>query len=878
MRIKAFLQTICRDWLKYRISGDRTYLNNAYQSAFSALKSNKSSIELYFFYIYISIEKGEYDRAGDLLDSLTSYKNYFKGNQPDHYAYYLYLYALFDTRRNKHRPAKKYSRMLEEYSVGKPKYIYDLLLASLKLESYEYEAAYEFLNNAYTRGCRSPFLFISLHEYYTNDLNRRVNVRNIFLPYLRWSLTHGLSLTENVDIYKNVLTELMKSHKDIRRKLIDTYSESWVIQTACHCLIDESDFSKDALYIYNEAISRQVFTDEINMAFIKAAYRNEFEEVPRYSLIKFLEKELDVESKPFIYHLILTNKKSKDFAAHLHNQIVQLAIYALENNLKGRLYNSVYKYILEVGESDRIPKNLVAKAEIFLVSELFVYELRIEDKNCKFIWIQEKEKRGLQIYKIEDGDVVIKAASDSFVYYCLDENQKQFIDCDVKIKKRIQNADIKLYQHFFRKEIISTELLIEMSKHCMSLENPNRESIEILEMTLAEPKLSYSFRMTGNAVLGNIYYAENDYIKAFEYYKDINENYLQEKYVEQMLLVFIAAKAYDRAVALMLRKEYCIAEKILFYAIKELQDEKHRQEVTEICYNLILKSWYDKVLLDIVLKYYVATQEQWQQLSIFLRHMAVETKELDEKILENAVLIRKLDAGSQSVLKYMYESEPHNKYVEEFIYYIVYEIIVNSTKVEDETIDILERSFINTGEHLIAYALCHLYIENNVVTKDSYSIMQKAIEYLEQDGYIFPVFKLLKDKRLMTPYIEKNQPFIYKTLPDKNVYLHYKVDGHAGYKAKKMVYRHFGMYTTTLLHFYGDKIVYYFSEQLPTGSIDSKASTVYNTRMNLQENTKDSYYEINNALICEQMFKYDVVEQIITDRLRDVIEVKAKLL
>ena len=131
--------TIYQDWRNYKISNDRTVLNKAYQTAFTALRNNKSDLYMYFCCIFLGIEKGDFDKAADLLDGLSPYKKYFKNNEPMHYAYYLYLNSLAELRCNKYRNGKKYLQLLEDYSVSREGNGYDLLLASLKLANHEYE-------------------------------------------------------------------------------------------------------------------------------------------------------------------------------------------------------------------------------------------------------------------------------------------------------------------------------------------------------------------------------------------------------------------------------------------------------------------------------------------------------------------------------------------------------------------------------------------------------------------------------------------------------------------------------------------------------------------------------------------------------------------
>ncbi len=61
---------------------------------------------------------------------------------------------------------------------------------------------------------------------------------------------------------------------------------------------------------------------------------------------------------------------------------------------------------------------------------------------------------------------------------------------------------------------------------------------------------------------------------------------------------------------------------------------------------------------------------------------------------------------------------------------------------------------------------------------------------------------------------------------------------------------------------------------MPSGSIVTKEAETENNKMTILQEASDAFYTINNALVYEQMFKYDRVEEIITERLQDRQRIK----
>jgi len=93
-----------------------------------------------------------------------------------------------------------------------------------------------------------------------------------------------------------------------------------------------------------------------------------------------------------------------------------------------------------------------------------------------------------------------------------------------------------------------------------------------------------------------------------------------------------------------------------------------------------------------------------------------------------------------------------------------------------------------------------------------------------------------------------------------------------------MEYLRYGLYSTKLPLFYNETITYYYSEEMPTGSIATQESYHKNTAPYLNDNHPDSYFAINNAIIYEQMFKHQLVEDIVDGLVGDLAEVSGTLL
>lgn len=865
-------------WLCYKISGDNGFLHKAYHTVVTMSEINFSIIEFYFLNVFFNIELGNFERASELMDGLKTTKGYYKNNDVKSYAWYSFLLSLLYSRTGKKRAAEKQYNILSEINDDYEYYLYDLLLGMLNNEFKDYEDTIDFISYSYKNGCRSVFIFYTAIECFNNAPKTITKFdENLFFGLVRWSLNKNIDIGKLIHNFKNVMLAFFPKHVQLLEEVYSRYPSEELLTRICTELMEKMDYSSHAFYYYKEAETKQLELPNIYTMIIKSACIAGDENISRYTVDRFLKSQTaDRELLAFVFHLIITKYKSSDLLKEYKGEIMDFACESLRKSQSGRYYNSIYTMFVEDKNSN---KDLVLRAEKLIYDDLFKFRLHIDNNKVKYIWISEKELKEMREYPLAGKTRIIMASGEKFSCKFLGKEQREIIETPYKTARLVENAGVELYKRFFNKGLVSAELLIALSNHYMSYEELPGESIDVFKITVKNAQISASYRMLVNATIGNYYASRKDYKRAAQYYRDVDENSLNDSYIEQMLMAYINGKDYDKAVRLIIKKAECISDRNLFYALKQIIAIKtYDKDIADVAYELTLKSWYDKALTGIVFQYYNGSREEWQALSRALSAMSVSEQGLDEIILKNAIWMHIFDKGSQSVFWRMYEMDAENALIHEYTIFCTYEIIVKGTKPEYETIEILEKIFAGNGDHFIAYALCHVYINHGITTFQSEAIIQAAIKNCKTDKLIFPIFKQVKDKKMISAYIESNQPFIYHGFPNKTIKLYYRIDGETGFKSRTMQYVKFGLYFAHIPSFYGETITYYFSEEMETGSITTKHESVENKNMKLSDDTNSPFYALNNALIYEQLFKYDMVEAIITERLKEKPRIKGWIL
>ncbi len=872
---------VLSEWKSYRLFKKGGHLERALELCAEISERFRLSVDILILSTFLQAEAGLTAKAEEAIAMLKRSKTFYKSSDPFVYCAYLFLEAYSEIARRNAKKAEKHLNNLISFAEETKSTEAVIMAAGLELSLGKLQAAYRHIYSVFASGNRSGFAYIVLYEYLLAEPTGEACDSSLIILLCRWALPKRADLGPLLEKYKRMLSE---DKRFIRLAGTDIYKyceADWLLSRICAEFIAEGDCSKKAFEYYKAAEYRQIELNNLYYYLIRSAYLSDTENVSRYSVEQFIKQgRSDKQLDTFVNHMIITNKSNSGLLNLFERKIVEFGIKNFPDNSRDRYFNSIYKLISESGARLDVDKAVIEEARKRLSESLFVYNISVDNPSAKSIWIYEKELKEMKAFPIIDGKASVVACDDDFNYYLMSERQKSIVSGNIRARKKIQNADIALYKSYLKSDISRTELLIVLSKFAVNHEQPGEEWIPVLERTLKDPKISLRFKMRVNACLGSIYAGSADYARAVAYFDAADENYLDENQTERMLLAYVSAEQYKKAVRLLIKKASVLSEKGIFFSVKRVLEHSrdYGKELAPVMFGIVINGWYDKLLAEQILKHYNGSQGDWQRLSETFDELSVSEPGLDEIILRNTIWMHKPDKGSQGVFVRMYERDPGNELISVFAKYCSYECIRNGFRPEYETVDIMEKLYSDTKDSVIAFGLSHVYLGHGVVTLNSDKILRLALAVSIERSILFPIFKLCKDKNDATPYIEKNQPFMFISRPDMKVKLSYRFDDSADYSVRNAVYFGFGIFLVHIPNFYGEKISYFFSEETARGSISTQESTIENKSAVLRENSEDPFFAINNALIYEQLFKYEKVEQIITERLKQKQTIMSRLL
>lgn len=911
-------------------SNDTNYIKKGVEISEIMLHKNKGNGYIRILSAYLNLLNNDMQKVKSILKPLDSYKNYYKANDPLLYSYYLYIegYIWYNLDRKKQtvkylqqlksmepillkqnlsEPGKTYFEL--QYNIKDLSILYSLI-GDLSIYIGDTENSYKYLGRATNNEnvCKAISFYGLYNLFSMTKTTVKINddYKDLFSYFILKALP-VLTLNKMIEKEKENLQRTFITHPDYMETVYEYYKSPWLLKDLVAYYITNNNITNKAYKCYKEAEKGQIQNPKLPYFIVKGAMENEIEDMSYYFMNIFLEShesELDddISLKAFIYHILVSDEKMETFLSEKHMEIISFSAYALENNYSNRYFNSLYCYMLKFIDTVNLPAQLIKKCEEIVIENLFLYKAEVTNPEIERIFIFEKEKKNLHSFDVVDGAVDIISASSDFNYFSMANKNKEIITDDLYFKKQIENADYETYKYLHAKNYEAENLTIALTNSYLSFESIDdipEEAIDVLNTALYLRDMSINFRTKITAGLGSILIKQDNLDKAVEYFKGVDENFLNDMYIEQMLKAFLKAKFYRKAWDLLIKKSYCISIDTKFDAVVSLCTQKELNpddmpSLSNIAAELILHSKYHNSLVVLILKEYTGSQEQWLSIRKSLIKNASPLLELDEIILYNTIWIHNLDIGSQEIFANLCKVRPRHNLVKYFSIYLTYEILINNKKPIYEAIDSLEKVFFNKdndfGEftvednHQIAYALTHFYLTHNVNTINSDNIIELSISFMELDNIIIPVIKNVKDfsdYNMKSHFIFKNRSFIYKASPDKTVTFNYRTDSNEAFTCINMNYLKFGIYMCIVPHFYLETIEYFFAETSTneaSSSIETLKETIVNNDKIAVENSNDEFFDINNALIYKDLFKFDLVEDIIYNKLKHNRSIKSTII
>ncbi|MDR0957690.1 MAG: DUF5717 family protein, partial [Clostridiales bacterium] len=735
---------VFRSVIAFLATGEERFPRLAQKTAAENRSKYPWSFDAYFLHVYALLTGGDIDAAQKMTESIRGYAAEFRKRSPRHY--FAYMFFCYKTEPDERKAVRTYNDLLSKFDAERNAEFSDrMMLLPAVCFGGKFLAEYERVAETYP-AVFTVSLFAERDKTICPDLFATKALRDGF------SFT-GVRPSDYIVFSSETLKKIYKS-----------FPRGEILQKICDDLMSKRDFSEEAFYYYRESEFKQMLLPQLYEYVVLSAAENDISDLSLYALSSYLSlRKPDPQKKPFIYHTLLSDDKFVELRKKYLSDIKNFGLLSLEKKQKGRYYNSIYKFLLDC-EPTSMPGLIDASAiEKELRTQMFLYEVKTSDEAAKHIFVFEEEKIEKTFYDFVDDVAIVRASSPNFSYCVFGTGKRCIINATVKVTPIVQNTDVSLAMRYIKKGDNDINLLITASRGFMELKNPDADCLDVFSKTLTSTGVSRKFRMAVSVAMGNYYSNVRNLAKAVSYYNSIDAELLSGERAAQAVSVYMNSENFNKAAEIIQKHSGSIPKPALFVALKRLAViTGNEKSIAAAAYEIIMNYKYDKTLVDLVLAHYSGSRQEWINLSNTLERLNMPELALDKLILSSSIYCRIFDESVQEIFSRMYCYDSAMTEIEDFAMYCCYELIANKRKPTYNVLVILEKILASSGTEILIYALAHAYIEHNFVTKISDLVKKEAFDLCEKNKISFPTFKKVKDKNILTPYIEKNQPFIYK--------------------------------------------------------------------------------------------------------------------
>lgn len=856
----------------------RQFLQKANFTAISAYRRNTAHIQLFTLSIYIATCAGHYDSANEMLDKAFSSKSFLKTNEPFYYGILCFLYANLEIRQKRIRSAKKHWRALSQHMKSvSDRTPYIIMQGLLNLELGEYQDAFNFFNEAFSLGSKSVFLYEGMYRALREaDAG---STGPAILLVLIYAARRGSDVHKIAEKFQENLFLACEARPELAEKLYEASSYSPVLYVVCKKLISLGDVSEKAYRFYKEAESKQVFVPDLGKWLILSSYETGAKKINRYPLAQFLAKANGMDSflAIYVYHHILTDSRLAELLPEASSKILGLGAVCIDKNIQTRMAMTIYHYFWKRCQQLGITGIDVNKAEEILRENLTLFELRAA-KNSQLtgVYVTEPEIRGMTFAPMTDGVLLTSAIGKNTKYASIDATKRIVLDEKLECAPMVETADIELYQYFFEKGDRRLHLLCFIANYFLSLDEIPDAATYVFEALVPNKNITKAYKNRILAALGKLHYNAFSFSEALQCYSQIDYETLEDEFVPKILEIYLKTREYERAANLLAKKHDFVTPEELFCSVMTILDkQRDGKKVTDLCYKLLVMGFYSDEIFQEVLTNFEGALMEWTELAKVFDEDNRYSPKLDELIVEKALMMSAFDIQVQRAFVRL-GGKKRTPLLEKFVELAVYKMLKEEVRPEYDVLVILEKKCLEEGERFLLLAVAATYVKYGITTLKSDGIIANALEVMEETGELLPVFKELAG--IKNPFVQKHEPLVHVAAPGKDCFVYYRTDEEEQFLVKKMDYMRYGMYIAQIPLFFGETLQFYFSEETKSGSVTTAMREAKNKKPFLYEDSHDEYFTINNALIYEQMFKHEKVEEIIGKLVKEVQPVMAGLL
>lgn len=752
----AFAKEAFGRFLRLRLleeSGQRSgdVLCEDMEKALDELELMKGEQSLYkLFRAEVCLLQGKPSKAALLLDECRDEILNERQEKREIYCYYQYLRLQVQPdeyqRESLIRLMKKY---LEE-----DRRLFWLFLLLMKLDRRMFDnmpALFSMLKRQFDTGVRSPFFYLwgcrVLKE--APDLIRSLGPMELQILY--HCVGKGL-VDKKLALAVSKLTLSSKHfnrlHYRMLVKLYEEFQEKEVLEAICALLIKGECRMAEAFAWYEKGIKAGISLTRLYEYYIYALPKNYCYLLPKEVLLYFSYggSELDLNSRTVLYKNVLVYLEPTDPLYQAYERTIEK--FATEQLFESRIDNrlaSIYEKMIFKDVID-LPMAMV------LPSILRSYRVECQNKKMKYVIVCYEELTEEDAFLLDDGVAYVPLFSEHSILLFQDAYGNRY--ANIPYKKDAVMDRPELEERCFELFPEHSMLRLRACEKALSKGITDRKEVKILEATLEDPKLRpYYQRLLLSKVI-EFYQKQTDAPEedgdGAKYLLTLDKKVLTK---EERIGVCntLILNGYMEEAFHMIREFGCegIGMEQLYKLCTKMILQKLFDEdslLLTIAYEVFKEGKNDSVILDYLCEHFNGLSDQMYHVLMQSVSGHVETYDLEERLTAQMMFSGAMTKLDKVFHLYRNRKETNDNIVKAYLTIKCTEYFMEDKEPEEKVLAYLEgvvkaSSIKGRLPTIYLLSLSKYYAKLSELTDEQKELCRETVEFLLEEGYVFPHFK-----------------------------------------------------------------------------------------------------------------------------------------
>lgn len=823
--VKKIMSSLCQLYIQVRT---HTIHNAAWIKESQSLVERWISVVpdnkfLQIFHAQLLILGKQNNEAEIILEKFGK-ERFIKRQEPELYAYLLYVQALYRQEEEFTRQAVVETRALFEAHPHSVVIFWALLFLDDEIQSNAVKK-YQMLHEQFVYGCRSPFIYLEAFILLRSDVSLINSIGNFEKQVLSFAL-HQALITENMAIEAAKASISVKEYDCLLCRLMQSFYKLFerreCLEAVCSQLIKGGFRNEDAFFWYELGVNSGLKINLLYEYYIYTVPSDRMEKLPKEILLYFCyNHNMDYRNKAYLYANIIRHKSDIQYLYEKYepyiNQFVQeQAIKRHVNEDLIYLYENHIDILTENEECCEILEELI-----------FTNVVTCKRNDIKNVIVCYEELSKREEFPVIDNKSYIRIYTDSAFIALEDLDGKiHFETVDYSIKALLTRGKINRFASKLKKE--KTVILLNRYKKMGAI--LDKDNVNICQRLLKKDILTGEFR-------------EELIDKLIAYFESIWEDEVvinllgkvdfkkidsrrRAVYFEKMILLGM----YDEVYGLLFEYGYenINPKRLVRLCSRLISSGKDEDRLVDLCSYVFSKGKFDEIMLNyLVSECYSSTYHMiaiWKAANNF----DVDSYKICERLLIQMLYTGFMPGRTYDIFEDYCAHSPKNEVVMAYISYISYEYVVNQQVTEERffhrILKMWKRKDKLNDSCILAYLkYCN---EKNSVEEEEEEFVCEGIESLENKNITLSFFKGVA-KLVNTDNLFNERTWIeYLASPQKKVVIYYRIIDDECKQAefvREELKSVFGpIFSKEIVLFFGETLQYYIVEE-----DNSKDSAIY---------------------------------------------------